>query len=192
LRMLCQEIVRTNSAASAQLVIVDFRRTLLGVVESDHLAAYAMSAAALTVHLPGVLDRLQARMPGADVSQQQLRSRSWWSGPEIYLVVDDYDLVAGADGNPLAPMLDVLPHARDIGLHVVIARRSGGAARAMFDPVLARLRDLGWMGLMMSASPDEGVLIGSVRPSSLPPGRGTLVTRGHPDQLVQVAWSDPP
>ena len=25
------------------------------------------------------------------MSQQQLRTRSWWSGPEIYLVVDDYD-----------------------------------------------------------------------------------------------------
>jgi DNA segregation ATPase FtsK/SpoIIIE, S-DNA-T family len=126
------------------------------------------------------------------VTQQQLRDRSWWSGPEIYLVVDDYDLVAEAGGNPLAPLADFLPHAKDLGLHVVVARRSGGAARAMFDPVLARLRDGGCIGLMMSASADEGVLLGSVRPSSLPPGRATMVTRGHPDQLVQVAWSDPP
>jgi S-DNA-T family DNA segregation ATPase FtsK/SpoIIIE len=62
----------------------------------------------------------------------------------------------------------------------------------MFDPLLARLRELGGMGLMMSASPDEGVLLGSVRPTPLPPGRGTLVVRGDTDQLVQVAWSDPP
>ncbi|MGH3677759.1 MAG: type VII secretion protein EccCa [Mycobacterium sp.] len=192
LRVLCQEIVRTNSAESAQLVIADFRRTLLGVVESDHLAAYAISAAALTSQLPSLLDRIQARMPGADVSQQQLRNRSWWSGPEIYVVVDDYDLVAGANANPLVSLHDFLPHAKDLGLHVVIARRSGGAARAMFDPILARLRDLGCMGLMMSASPDEGALLGSVRPSPLPPGRGTLVTRAHPDRLIQVAWSDPP
>jgi S-DNA-T family DNA segregation ATPase FtsK/SpoIIIE len=61
----------------------------------------------------------------------------------------------------------------------------------MFDPVLARLRDLGCMGLMMSASPEEGVLLGSARPTKLPPGRGTLVTRSQPEQLVQVAWSDP-
>ena len=192
LRTLCREIVRTNTANSAQLFIIDFRRTLLGVVESDHLAGYTPSAAALTSQLAALLERLQARMPGADVSQQQLRTRSWWSGPEIYVVVDDYDLVAGASGNnPLAPLLDFLPHAKDLGLHVVVARRSGGAARAMFDPVLARLRDLGCMGLMMSASPDEGVLLGSVRPSQLLPGRGTLVTRSHPDQLIQVAWSDP-
>jgi S-DNA-T family DNA segregation ATPase FtsK/SpoIIIE len=61
----------------------------------------------------------------------------------------------------------------------------------MFDPVLARLRDLGSIGLMMSASPDEGILLGSVRPSPQPQGRGTLIARGHPDQLIQVAWTDP-
>jgi DNA segregation ATPase FtsK/SpoIIIE, S-DNA-T family len=192
LRTLCREIVRTTTADSAQLFIVDFRRTLLGVVESDHLAGYAPSAAALTAQLASLVKRLQARMPGEDVSQQQLRTRSWWSGPEIYVVIDDYDLLAAPNGtNPLAVLLDFLPHAKDLGLHVVVARRSGGAARAMFDPVLARLRDLGCMGLMMSASPDEGVLLGSARPSQLPPGRGTLVTRAHRDQLIQIAWSDP-
>ena len=110
--------------------------------------------------------------------QQQLRTRSWWSGPEIYVVIDDYDLVAPpTGGNPLVPLLDFLPYAKDLGLHVVWLDASGGAARGMFDPVLARLRELGSMGLMMSASPDEGVLLGTVRPSQLPPGRGTLVTR---------------
>ena len=192
LRTLCREIMRTNDADSAQLVMVDFRRTLLGVVTSEHLAGYAISAAALTSQLPALLDRLQARMPGDDVTQHQLRTRSWWSGPEIYVVVDDYDLVATATGNPLTPLLDFLPHAKDLGLHVVVARRSGGAARAMFDPILARLRDMGAAGLMMSASPDEGIVLGSVRPSPLPPGRGTLITRAHPDQLIQVAWADPP
>ena len=192
LRLLCREIMRTNDAGSAQLEIVDFRRTLLGVVESAHLAGYTMSAAALTSRLPALLDRLRARMPGERVTQQELRTRSWWSGPEVYLVIDDYDLVAEAGGNPLAPLADFLPHAKDLGLHVVVARRSGGAARAMFDPVLARLRDGGCIGVMMSAGPDEGILLGSVRPSSLPPGRATLITRGNSDQLIQVAWSDPP
>jgi S-DNA-T family DNA segregation ATPase FtsK/SpoIIIE len=54
------------------------------------------------------------------------------------------------------------------------------------------MRELGCMGLMMSASAEEGVLLGTVRPSPLPPGRGTLVTRDDADQLVQVAWTDPP
>jgi S-DNA-T family DNA segregation ATPase FtsK/SpoIIIE len=192
LRLLCREIVRTNTADSVQIEIVDFRRTLLGVVESDHLGGYAMSTPALTARLALLLEQLNARMPGENVTQHQLRTRSWWSGPEIYLVVDDYDLVAGATGNPLSPLVDYLPHAKDVGLHVIVARRSGGAARAMFDPVLARLRDLGCMGLMMSTSPDEGILLGSVRPSVQPPGRATLIVRGQAEQLIQVAWTDPP
>jgi DNA segregation ATPase FtsK/SpoIIIE, S-DNA-T family len=192
LRTLCNDIVRTTTAEAAQLFIVDFRRTMLGVIESEHLAGYIPSSAALTSRLGALVQRLRARIPGADVSQQQLRTRSWWTGPEMYVVVDDYDLVAPHGGvNPLAALLEFLPYAKDLGLHIVVARRSGGAARAMFDPLLAALRDLGTMGLMMSASPDEGFLLGSVRPSRLPPGRGTLITRERPQQLVQIAWIDP-
>jgi S-DNA-T family DNA segregation ATPase FtsK/SpoIIIE len=192
LRTLCRELVRGSDASSTQILIVDPRRSLLGVVESEHLAGYAMSAAAAETHVATLARSLRARIPGAEVSQRELRDRSWWSGPEMYVVVDDYDLIAEATANPLAPLLDLLPHARDLGLHVVVARRSGGAARAMFDPFLARLRDLGCMGLTMSAGPDDGVLLGAVRPTSQPPGRGTLTRRGQPNQVVQVSWTDPP
>lgn len=190
LRLLCRELIRTTAAHQTQLEIVDYRRTLLGVVDSDHLCGYAMSPAVLASRMRVLLELLTSRMPDEGVTQRQLRDRSWWSGPEVYLVIDDYDLVAAATGNPLTPLADFLPHAEDLGLHVIVARRSGGAARAMFDPLLARLRELGCGGLMMSASPDEGVLLGSVRPSQLPPGRGTLVTRDD-EQLVQVAWTEP-
>ncbi|GLP77265.1 type VII secretion protein EccC [Mycobacterium antarcticum] len=191
LRVLCREIMRTNDSAAASLLVVDFRRTLLGVVESDHLLGYAMSAASAESHVAATVRLLTGRLPGEHVTQGQLRDRTWWSGPDVYVIVDDYDLVAGTSGNPLLPLLDLLPHARDLGLHVVIARRSGGAARAMFDPILARLKDLGCTGLMMSAGPDEGVLLGSVRPSPLPAGRGTLIRRGQADRLIQVSWSPP-
>lgn len=192
LRLVCREILRTRSADDAQLEIVDFRRSLLGVVETGHLSGYSASPAALNTRLPKLLARLQARMPGESVTQQQLRDRSWWSGPEIFLVVDDYDLVAASTGNPLTPLADLLPHAADLGLHVVVTRRSGGAARAMFDPLLARMRELGCIGVMMSASPDEGPLLGSARPSPQPPGRATLITRSRGERLIQVGWSSPP
>ncbi|MFN3002737.1 type VII secretion protein EccCa [Mycolicibacterium wolinskyi] len=187
LRTMCRALVDANAPDAVRLLIVDFRRTLLGVVESEHLAGYAVSAGALETALAELTVTLRARMPGPDVDQRALRDRSWWAGPELYIVIDDYDLVAGSGANPLALLLEFLPQARDIGLHLIVARRSGGAARAMFDPVLARLRELGCMGLLMSASPEEGVLLGSVRPAPLPPGRGTLITRAAADQLIQVA-----
>lgn len=192
LRSLCREIVRTRAVAQAQLLIVDFRRSLLGVVESEHLGGYAMSPSALDGLLPGLLDALRQRMPPPDVSQAQLRARSWWSGPDIYVVVDDYGLVATPAGNPLTPVVEYLPYARDLGLHLVVARRSGGAERALFEPLLAGLRDLDCMSLTMSGCADEGALWGSGRPARLPPGRGALGTRAGDEQLVQVAWSPPP
>ncbi|MGH3969506.1 MAG: FtsK/SpoIIIE domain-containing protein, partial [Mycobacterium sp.] len=192
LRTLCREITRTKTAAEAQLLVVDFRRSLLGAIEPEHLGSYAMSPAALGVLLPDLLDLLRRRMPPPGVSQTQLRTRSWWSGPDIYVVVDDYDLVVTAVGNPLLAIVEYLPYARDLGLHLVIARRSGGAARALFEPLLAGLRDLGCLGLMMSARPDEGVLLGSGRPGRLPPGRGLLITRADEEQIVQVGWCPAP
>ncbi|OBK73184.1 type VII secretion protein EccCb [Mycobacterium sp. 1164985.4] len=191
LRLLCHEIVRTRTVEQARLEIVDFRRSLLGVVESGHLTGYAASPAALATRMPKLLATLETRMPGEDVTQQQLRDRSWWSGPEIFLVVDDYDLVAAGTGNPLTPLADLLPHSADLGLHIIVARRSGGAARAMFDPLLSRTREIGCLGVMMSASPDDGVLLGSVRPSAQPPGRGTLIARGDGERLIQIGWVKP-
>ncbi len=190
LRLICMEVVRTHSPDLAQLMIVDYRRTLLGVVESDHLAGYAVNEAVLSAALPTLLERLRARIPGPEVDQRQLRTRSWWSGPDLYLIVDDYDLVAAGTANPLAPIVELLPYAKDLGLHMVIARRSGGAGRALFEPLLARLRELGCIGLMMSASPDEGVLLGATRPGPLPPGRARLITRSG-ERVVQLAWTPP-
>lgn len=192
LRTLCREVVRTKTAAQARLFIVDFRRSLLGVVESEHLGGYAMSPAALGAMLPGLLDLLRRRMPPLDASQAQLRARSWWSGPDVYVLVDDYDLVATPAGNPLSAILEYLSHATDLGLHLVVARRSAGAERALFDPLLAGLRELGCLALMMRGRPDDGPLPGFGRPARLPPGRGVLITRAGDEQLVQVAWSPPP
>jgi S-DNA-T family DNA segregation ATPase FtsK/SpoIIIE len=135
---------------------------------------------------------MDKRRPGPDITPEALRNRSWWEGPDCFVLVDDYDLVATASGNPLLPLVEHLAQARDNGLHLIIARRAGGAARAMFDPVLQRLRELASPGIIMSGERDEGALIGTVRPSSMPAGRGVLVTRRQGARLIQLAHLDPP
>jgi DNA segregation ATPase FtsK/SpoIIIE, S-DNA-T family len=194
LRTICRELVRTTTAAQCQLFVVDVRRSLLGVVQSEsgHLGGYLASADAVGEAVPRIIEQLRRRMPPRNATPLQLRERSWWSGPEIYIVIDDYDLVGGAGANPLASLAEVLPHSRDLGLHLLVARRSSGAARAMFEPLLAGLRDAGSMTVLMSGNPDEGLTIGSIRASSMPPGRGTLITRRGSPQLIQVGWSPPP
>lgn len=94
-------------------------------------------------------------------------------------------------GNPLSPLLDLLPQARDIGLHLILARRCGGVSRALFEPMLQRLRELDTPGLLMSGNRDEGPVFGNLRPSPQPAGRGTLVRRRDGAQLIQTAWAEP-
>jgi S-DNA-T family DNA segregation ATPase FtsK/SpoIIIE len=127
------------------------------------------------------------RLPGPEVTSEQLRDRSWWTGPELFVLVDDYDLVATGPTNPMLALLDHLPQARDVGLHLVVTRRSGGASRALYEPIIQRLRELSSPGLVLSGDRDEGVLVGTVRPEPLPPGRGRLVTRREGVRLVQLA-----
>ena len=73
----------------------------------------------------------------------------------------------------------------------MVARRSGGASRALYEPVIQSLRDLAMPGLMLSGSPDEGPLLGNIRPVPMPPGRGRLITRERGVEVVQTAWTEP-
>jgi DNA segregation ATPase FtsK/SpoIIIE, S-DNA-T family len=191
LRTLATTITTRFTPEQARLVLVDYRRSLLGAVQSPHLIGTGNAAAHTQNLMQSVANYMEDRLPPADVTPEQLHNRSWWSGPECFVLIDDYDLVANGPSNPILPLLTYLPQARDIGLHVILTRRSGGAGRAMFDPVIQRLRELSSPGLIMSGDRDEGQLLGNVRPSLQPPGRGWLVTRKEGARLIQVAHIPP-
>ena len=191
LRALATSVMTRFAPEEARIILVDYRRSLMDLPESDHRIGYGMQAAKTLELMESVAGYMQRRLPGPDVTAQQLRERSWWTGPELFVLVDDYDLVASGPSNPLHPLLEYLPQARDVGLHLVITRRAGGASRVLYEPIIQRLRELSSPGLVMSGPSDEGALIGSVRPALLPPGRGRLVTRREGVRLVQLAHLPP-
>ncbi|MEV6693253.1 type VII secretion protein EccCa [Micromonospora sp. NPDC051196] len=191
LRALATTIITRFTPEQARVILVDYRRSLLGVIETPHLIGYGTAAAHTAEVVESAAGYMQGRIPGPEVSPAQLRDRSWWSGPELFVLVDDYDLVASGPANPLRSLEEHLPHARDVGLHLVLVRRSGGAGRAQYEPVVQRLRELSTSGLVMSGSPDEGALVGPVRPGPLPAGRGRLFTRREGIRLVQLAYLPP-
>jgi S-DNA-T family DNA segregation ATPase FtsK/SpoIIIE len=191
LRVLASGLMRQHRPEELQLLVVDYRRSLLGLVPEEYLVGYAPNAGALKTMVGLTVDAMTKRLPGPDVTPEQLRNRSWWQGPELFVLIDDYDLVAPSPhNNPLATLLDFLTQGRDIGFHMVVVRRTGGAGRAMFDPVISRIRDLASPGILMSGSRDEGQLLG-MRPEQLPPGRGWLITRASGRQLIQLAHLPP-
>jgi S-DNA-T family DNA segregation ATPase FtsK/SpoIIIE len=191
LRGLARSITERFTPEQAKIIIVDHRRSLLGTVTTPHLIGYGTAGPTTAGLIAEAAAVMQTRLPGPDVTPEQLRNRSWYSGSDLYLLVDDYDLVVTSTNNPLAPLLDFLAQGRDIGLHVVITRRIGGASRAMFDPMIARIRELASPGMLMSGPPDEGPLLGNIKPQPLPAGRGWLITRRTGAGLVQLVWTKP-
>ncbi|MEU1985366.1 type VII secretion protein EccCa [Nocardia sp. NPDC019395] len=191
LRNIVMGITENSTAEQARVIMIDYRRTMLGVLEGDQLAGYSTSSQTCAPMIKEVAAYLAKRIPGSDITPQQLRERSWWSGPEIYIVVDDYDMVAAGSANPFQPLIEFLPQARDLGMHLIIARRIGGVSRALFDPILGTMKNMSVETLIMSGSKDEGKLVGDVRPTKLPPGRGTLVSRSRGIEMVHIAHLDP-
>jgi S-DNA-T family DNA segregation ATPase FtsK/SpoIIIE len=190
LRAFARGLTARQDPGRAQLVVVDYRRTLLDLADGPHVRAYAANAAMASSVAWELAAELQARLPGPDASREELMRGASWSGPRYYLLVDDYDLVPGTTDNPLLPLVDLLSHGRDVGFHMLLARRVGGVSRSAFEPFFQRVTELRSPGLLMSGDPDEGPLLGGRRATHLPPGRGFLVRRDRRTGLVQIVLAD--
>ncbi|HSV66255.1 MAG TPA: type VII secretion protein EccCa [Mycobacteriales bacterium] len=190
LRVIAQGITARYTPDQAKLIFLDYRYGLLDAISTPHKLAHGFSTNHAAPIVKNVVEAMTKRLPPPDITPERLRARDWWNGADLYFIVDDYDLVATGATNPLMPLLDLVPQARDIGLHLIIARAMGGAGRAMFEPVVQRIKEIGSPALMLSGSKDEGTLIGNVKPEPFPPGRGRLATR-RGVKLIQTAYLPP-
>ncbi|MCC5035847.1 type VII secretion protein EccCa [Streptomyces sp. WAC 00631] len=186
LRLLIKQLTERYDGDSCKLLVVDNRRALLDVTPATHLADYVPMSNNMDHHVEALADLMKRRTPPADVTARQLRDRSWWSGPSVYVIVDDYDLVSTSSGNPLAQLTEMLPFARDVGVRFIIARSSAGASRAAYESFMQRMMELGAQGVLLSGDPQEGDVLGGVRMRPMPPGRGFFVSRQRGNPLVQT------
>ncbi|MGV9560451.1 type VII secretion protein EccCa [Streptomyces sp. NPDC003522] len=192
LRLLIKQLSERYAGDACKFFVVDNRRSLLDATPSSHLAEYIPMSNAMDHHMSALADLMKRRSPTADVTAQQLRDRSWWRGPTVFVVVDDYDLVATSSGNPLAGLTELLPFARDVGVRFIVARSTAGAGRASYEAFMQRIKELGAQGVVLAGDPGEGDLLGGVRPRPMPAGRGIFVSRRRGKPLVQVGlMADP-
>jgi DNA segregation ATPase FtsK/SpoIIIE, S-DNA-T family len=193
LRAWMRGMAARHTAREVRFMVVDFRRSLLDVVPDQYIGAQGGDPDLVARQAAALMDTLRGRIPPPGITARRLRERDWWEGPELYVVADDYDLVAGAGMNrgPLSELAEFITQAGELGFHLVLARRVGGASRAlMSDPLLGRMKELGTDGLLLSGDHREGALIGDQRAYQRPPGRGLLVRRRQQPALVQVALDD--
>ncbi|HSO54040.1 MAG TPA: type VII secretion protein EccCb, partial [Actinomycetes bacterium] len=177
LRLIARQLAARHPPGEVAGLGVDPRRGLLDLTGTPHLVGYACSPATVAQAVerlhrelteraptgpdlpPGPLtpdwvpDRLVASRngsgggPGGRHPSPGLVEAPIRAGPRYVLLVDDYDLLPASAGSLLLPLLDLLGLGRELGFHLVLTRRVAGAARAAFEPVVQRLRELGGTGL---------------------------------------------
>ncbi|MFD3945149.1 type VII secretion protein EccCa [Streptomyces sp. NPDC058579] len=191
LKHITTQIMRAYTPDQGRIMLVDFRREMYETVPEEYRLGYAVSADPLRQMITGAGKAIANRVPSADITPDRLRARDWWSGPELFVIVDDYDLVGGTmSAHPFAAVLDHLAQGAEIGLHVIVARSANGAGRGLGDQLLRKLQDVNTPAVLLSCPPSEGYLFGNTKPKVLPAGRALHITRRRTVQL-QTPLLDP-
>lgn len=190
-----QAICARNSPSQVRFMLADFRSGLLDAVPEGHLldaGAINRNINSLEQAIKALAGNLARRLPPSDLTAAQLRSRSWWTGPDVVLLVDDWHMIVAASGpmHPMAPLFPLLPAAADIGLHVVLTCQMSQAHKATMDRFVGPLYGAGSPTLFLSGDKQE-FPSSEIKLKRRPPGQGFFVT---PDgkEVIQAAYIEPP
>ena len=179
MKLVARAVMARYPASQARILVADPRRQLHEEVPQAYRIGYAVDPDALTELIVNAGVSMTRRLPGPEITPDRLVRRDWWAGPQLFVLIDDYDLFVSGGGmaGPLQALIPLLASGSYIGLHVVVARSTSGAMRAMMDPLLRRMWELGNPGVLLSYPKEEGKFLGEAKPRQLPPGRAQLVTR---------------
>ncbi|MFD4656757.1 type VII secretion protein EccCa [Kitasatospora sp. NPDC058444] len=184
LRLMIKAITTAYTPAEARIMLVDYRRGLYDAVPEEYRLGYAVAVDKLRQIVDGASRAMKNRIPPADITPARLKLRDWWTGPELFVLVDDYDLVgSGSGAHPFAAVLEDLSQGAEIGLHLVVARGANGIGRSLGDPLIRKLQEVNSPTLLMSCPPSEGYLFGNLKPRQFPAGRGLYITRRRTVQV---------
>ncbi|MFE2525544.1 type VII secretion protein EccCa [Streptomyces sp. NPDC059382] len=193
LRLAARAIMDRYTPAEARIMVVDYRRELVEAIPDTYRLGHAVSIDALKDLVDGAARAVRTRVPGPDIAPARMRLADWWTGPRLFILVDDYDMVGT---NPAHPPFDpLLPHLSlgwEVGLHLIVARSASGAGRGMGDALMRRLQEVNTPSLLFSCPPSEGYVLGNTKGRLLPPGRATRVARRRTVQVQTAFLGDPP
>lgn len=180
LRGVIESLIERHTPDELVIAVYDMRRTTADACPESYLGGHATSAALAEGLSASIAQELERRSAAMSAGEEP-------DGPRIVLVVDDYDILAAGNSNPLAPIIPYLSSARDLRLNVALTRPVAGSSQAMYDQLLQALRNTGATGLLMDGERSEGIVLAGMRAEHLRPGRGWWLRRGARPRLAQVA-----
>ncbi|MCK2244013.1 MULTISPECIES: FtsK/SpoIIIE domain-containing protein [unclassified Crossiella] len=165
-------LVALKSPEQARVVGVDYRRTWFNAYCEGMLLEYIRDPGKLETVLAEIRQSLELRRT----------AEHGWKGPDLYLVIDDYDLLSTTSRHQLAPLLT---DADKTGFHLVLA----GRHPAQLDEVTKKLDRADTTVLTLSGGLKTPTPVTRIITRPLPPGRA-LTQRGWTEQTVQITWTE--
>lgn len=192
---IARAICARNSPEQVRFMLADYRSGLLDAVPDSHLlgaGAINRNSASLDEAVQALAANLKKRLPPADLTTTQLRSRSWWSGFDIVLLVDDWHMIVGAAGGapPMGPLAPLLPAAPDIGLHIIVTCLMSQAYKATMDKFVGSAFGAGSPTIFLSGDKQE-FPSSEIKVKRRPPGQAFMVSP-EGKEVIQAVYIDPP
>lgn len=134
LRTWLHELEQRFTPEQVGVVLIDFRKTLLEFQRSPYLLTYAATMEQVKDAILRLKEHLEQRL---EASQKQTGEPRTWAGQQWNLVVDDYESVAimtSQTSNPLNPLEPFVQAGRELGFHLLLARRVTDFGRNAYDP----------------------------------------------------------
>lgn len=190
-----QAITARLSPEEAQITIIDPKTSLIGKIQGPQVRAYAYTPDDIDQVLADLAELMRDRLPPSGLSQEELMTRSSWTGPHHFVLIDDEQELrpSGAIGKAAAtaPLWPLIERSREIGLHVIATRLPGNwAGVSAMSPFLQKLTGSRAPTLFMDNDPQTVKVFGRTSAQQLPPGRGLLVTTDGAMEGVLVGTPD--
>ena len=225
LRSAMESVMRQFTPEQASVIVIDPLRNLLG--ERDRLFArgYVAPARFSEPNAEGQRSRLtpagyvtseedlretakllsalmNKRRPGDETTAEQLRDRTYFTGKEVYVFIDNFfRLTEGVMGRSIfdeelggESVTRLLASGDDLGVHFILSDDTGFADRVKSSPFLMALRDKQMAPILqLAGQPSSGTPIGQafhLKPSRWRAGQGRLIVDAEDYTLVQTALLD--
>lgn len=144
-----------------------------------------------------------SRRPGDDATSDQLRNRTYFTGPEVYVFIDNFASIASGYAAKTAfdevevggeSVSRLLATGTDLGVHFILSDGTGFADRVKASALLLALREsLMAPILQLAGAPASGLPVAqafNLKPARWRAGQGRLIVDAEDHVMVQTAHID--
>lgn len=203
LRTFITSVVNQYGPTEAKFVIFDASFSLMNEMEGLCKDGYMKQSNFASTRdetrdpVEGLKKILAQRAPRKDqgLSPRALRERSWFTGPEIFVIVDGYNRIGSQPGvmAPLDELVPFLSASTDLGVHVIMSTSAAGlSSQFMTNKMYKLLNEQTSPLMLLSGPPTEGRISSmKVKFEARRPGFGQFIM---PDQSkvvnTQIAFTE--